>query len=194
MSGGLQAIIDALTSKVMNFVVKSDDNYTLDIADAELCESEYYHLLRIVGAHMDEFKNSPLKIYFDSSQHLFEKTIWSPGDLNKYVEGIVAFCASAKVGHVNITALTNILSTLLKAEISEEHTSINKSETIIIYSERNKECGVIKLNFTGDQIKAKDCCIEGTNTRINVKKDMIIFKDSKELLLTLRTFFAEHRR
>jgi hypothetical protein len=67
--------MDALTSKVMNFVLKSDDNYTLDIADAELCESEYYHLLRIVGAHMDEFKNSPLKIYFDSSQHLFEKTI-----------------------------------------------------------------------------------------------------------------------
>ncbi|CAF1182212.1 unnamed protein product [Adineta steineri] len=193
-SQGLQAVLDALSPKVLNFVLQNDDNCTLDVADAEICESEQYHLLRIVGAHMDEFKNSPLTIYFNSDEHSFEKTIWSFGDSSTYVGNIVTFCASAHAGHVNITALTNILSTLLKTQISEEQLSINKSETVIIYSEKAKECGVLKLNFTGDQIKIKGCCDEGANTRVHVKKDMIIFKDSKELLLTLRTFARENRQ
>ncbi|CAF1481171.1 unnamed protein product [Adineta steineri] len=191
---GLDAVKDALAPKVLGFVLQNDDNCTLSVADEKLCEAEQYHLLRIVGAHMDEFKNSPLKIYFDDDKHVFEKTIWSFGDLSTYVGNIVTFCASARGGHVNMSALTNILSTLLKTQISEERSSINKSETIIIYSERAKECGVIKLNFTGDQIKVKSCCSEGANTKINVEKDMIMFKDGRELLLSLRTFARENRR
>ncbi|UJR24282.1 hypothetical protein I4U23_027249 [Adineta vaga] len=120
-SHGFQAVLDALTP--VNYVI-----------------SEYYHLFQIIGAHMDEFKNSPLKIDFNSDEHLFEQTIWSPGDFSTYVGNI---------------AITNILSTLLKTVSSEESTRINKSETIIIYSEKKNECGIIKLNFTGDQIKAK---------------------------------------
>ena len=187
-------MLNALSSTVLGFVLQNDDSCTLDVADAELCESECFHLLRIVGAHMEEFSNSPLKIYFQSDDHLFEQTIWSFGDLSTYVGNIVTFCASAHVGHVNITALTNILSTLLKTQVSEERSSINKTETVIIYSEKSKECGVLKLNFTGDQIKTKGCCDEGTNTKIHVKKGMIVFKDSKELLLTLRTFARENRQ
>ena len=184
----------ALSPRLLKFVLQDDDSCTLDVADAELTEAEQYHLLRIVGAHMEEFKSSPLAIYFNTDRHVFEKTIWSFEDLSEYIGNMVRFCASADAGHVNIPALTNILSTLLKTQIIEQRLSINKTETIIIYSERNKQCGVLKLNFTGDQIKEKSCFDEGAHTKIDVRKDMILFKDSKELLLSLRTFARENRQ
>jgi len=192
--GWLQAIVDVLTLKPIEFILKKDKKYTLDVADEQLSNSECYHLLRIVGAHMDEFKNSDLKKYFNTSEHLFEKTIWSPGELGKFVEDIVSFCASVETGHINATALTSVLSTLLKTELSQSEETINKIETNIIYSEKTQECGVVKLHFMGDQIQVKGCCSsQGTNTKVNVQKDLIIFKDSKELLLSLRTFTRQYR-
>ena len=192
--GWLQTAIDVLTSKPLDFILKKDNKYTLDVADEQLSNSECYHLLRIVGAHMDEFKNSDLKKYFNTSEHLFEKTIWSPGELGKFVEDIVSFCASVETGHINATALTSVLSTLLKTELSQSEETINKIETNIIYSEKTQECGVVKLHFMGDQIQVKGCCSsQGTNTKVNVQKDLIIFKDSKELLLSLRTFTRQYR-
>lgn len=112
----LQTALDAVESSVTGFVLRKDDNHTLDVADEALCDSEYCHLLRIVGAHMNELKNSHLKEYFNTDEHLFEETLWSLGDLSKYIENSVTFCASAERGHVTKTALTNILSTLLKSE------------------------------------------------------------------------------
>ncbi|UJR06821.1 hypothetical protein I4U23_011109 [Adineta vaga] len=190
IAAGTICATDKLASEIVK-VLESHDDYRYDIADEKLSDSECYHLLRKIGAHMDLFKNSPLKSYFDSDKRLFEKAIWNLIDLGKYVENIVKFCASYQAGYVNMTALTNTLSTLLNTEISEEHLSINKSETIIIYSEKAKECGVIKLKFTGSQIRTTYCFSQGSRTRINVEKDMIMFKDSRELWLSLQTFKKE---
>ncbi len=178
---------DILLSKLAKFS-ENDNSYRYNIADAELSDSEDYHLLRKIGAHMDYLKNSSAKSYFDSDTRSFDKTIWNLGDLGKYVESIVTFCASYRGGHINMAAVTNFLSTLLKAEISEEHVSINKSDTTIIYSEKTEECGVIKLKFTGAQRRTTSCFSEGVKTRINVEKDMIMFKDRKDLYLTVQTF------
>ncbi|UJR18885.1 hypothetical protein I4U23_022013 [Adineta vaga] len=126
--------------------------------------------------------------YFDTTSHTFERTISGKGDLNTYVGDIVQFCSSYAGVHINTTAVQNIVTSILKSEIEEEHLTINKTETIVIYTTRHDECGVMRVTFTGDQIKIQNCCSNSAKTKINVNKVIIMFRNTKDLLAMLRTF------
>ncbi|CAF1483645.1 unnamed protein product [Adineta ricciae] len=184
----IQILVKPLASLVLNYVLKVDDNYTVDVADEHLSDSEAYTLLRSLGAHIENLKSLNLTNYFDTDSRNFKKTISGAGDLNKYVDDIVQFCSSYRQGHINTTAIKNILTSLLKTEMEEERLKINKTENVVIHSTRYAECGVMRLTFTGDQIKKTNCCSDSAETNITVEKVVITFRNTKDLLALLRTF------
>ena len=189
----IKIIVSPLASVILNYILKVDDSYTVDVADARMSDSEAYITLKSLGAQIENLKGSSLTNYFDSSQHTFEKTISGTGDLHGYVGDIVDFCASYAGGHINTTAIKNLLTSLLKSEMEEERLTINKTETIVIYTTRHDECGVMRVTFTGDQIKMNNCCSSSAKTKINVQKVIIMFRNTKDLLTMLRTFVQANR-
>lgn len=188
LSWPLRSIVSPLASIILDYILKIDDNYTVDVADKELHDSDAYATLKSLGAQIEQLQNSNLTNYFDTDYRTFQRTISGTGDLNSYVNDIVEFCASYKDGHINTTAIKNILTSLLKTEMSEEHSTINKTTTEVIYTTKQDKCGVIRLTFTGDQIKITNCCSSSTNIKIKVDKVVIMFRNTKDLLATLRTF------
>lgn len=189
----LRVVIGSLGSLVVKYLLNVDDSYTLDVADEQLSDAELYSTLRTIGARIEDFKNTNIHSYFNTSECTFRKNIWTPGDLTSYVNDIVNFCAAAHLGHINMNALKNILSSLFKEQISREQTTINSTETIVMYSTRENECGVMKLVFTGEQIEITKCCSTGKETSLSVQKTLILFQNSQELLHTLRTFVQANR-
>ena len=189
----LATIIRPLASLVLYYLLNVDNSYTLDVADGQLSEGEFYSILRTIGARIEDFGRSNLYSYFNTSDCTFKKNIWTPGDLSSYVDDIVNFCAAAHGGHINMIALKNILSSLFKEQINREQTTINSTETIVIYSTRDSECGVMKLVFTGEQIEVTNCCLTGKEISLSVKKVLILFRNSQDLLHTLRTFVQANR-
>jgi hypothetical protein len=182
----LGATIGSLGSLVVKYLLSIDDSFTLDVADEQLSDAELYSTLRTIGARIQDFQRSNLHSYFNTSECTFKKNIWTPGDLSTYIGDIVNFCAAAHGGHINMIALKNILSALFKEQISREQSTINSTETIVIYSTRHSECGVMKLVFTGEQIEVTNCCL-------SVKKNLILFRNSQDLLHTLRSFVRASR-
>lgn len=189
----IKIIVAPLASIILNYILQVDDSYTVDVADAQMSDSDAYIALKSLGAQLEKLRDSSLTNYFDSSQSTFEKTISGPGDLNKYVGDIVDFCASYAVGHINTTAIKNLLTSLLKSEMEEERLTINKTETIVIYTTRQNECGAMRVTFTGDQIKINNCCSTSAKTKIHVQKVTIMFRNTKDLLTMLRTFVYANR-
>jgi hypothetical protein len=189
----LSVIIRPLASLVMRYILNIDDSYTLNVADAQLSDPESYSILRTIGARIEEFSNSNLASYFDRSEKNFVENIWAPGDLSKYIDDIVTFCAAAQAGHINTTALKNVLSSLLREEIRQERATVNTTETIMIYSTRSSQCGVMRLTFIGERLKITNCCSTGQEIRLCVKKVVIMFMNTQELLCTLRTFVQANR-
>lgn len=184
----LRTTISPLVSGVVRYLMNIDDSYTLNVADTHLSDPECHSVLRTIGARIEDFKRSNLCSYFNTSECTFTKKIWYPGDISSYVDDIVKFCAAAQGGHINTTALTHVLSLLLKEKISREHTTVNATEKIVVYSNRNDQCGVMRLIFTGEQLEITNCCWTGKEITLCVKKDVIMFRNTQDLLHTLRTF------
>ncbi|CAF1515289.1 unnamed protein product, partial [Rotaria sp. Silwood1] len=126
----IRIIVKPLAYLILKYILKIDDDYTVDIADAQLSDSEAYVLLKSLGAQIEKLKGSDLTNYFDISNRTFERTISGTGDLHKYVDDIVQFCALYAGGRINMTAIKNILTSLLKSEMEEEHSTINTTETV----------------------------------------------------------------
>jgi len=189
----LSMIIRPLASLVLRYILNIDDSYTLNVADSQLSDPERYSLLRTIGARIEDFRNSNLASYFNTSERTFNKRIWTPGDLSSYVNDIVDFCAAAQAGHINTTAVKNLLSLLLKEEISRERTTLNCTENIVIYSTSSNQCGVMNLNFAGEQLEITNCCSTGKEITLRVKRVMIMFQNTRDLLYTLRTFVQANR-
>lgn len=184
----IRIIVKPLASIILNYVLKVDENYTVDVADRRLSDSEAYVILKSLGAQMEKLRSSNLASYFDNSRCTFKRTIQGAGDLNTYINDIVDFCASYANGHINTTALKNVLSTVLKSEMVEERSRIDRTETIVVYSTRTNECGVMRVTFSGDQIKTTNCCSSSANTSIDVERSIIMFRNTQDLLAMLRTF------
>jgi hypothetical protein len=189
----LNIIIRPLASLVMSYILNIDDNYTLNVADEQLSDPESYSILRTIGSRIEEFRNSNLASYFNTSEQTFVKNIWTPRDLSKYVDDIIEFCAAAQAGHINTTALKNILSLFLREEISQERATVNSTEIIVVYSTRNSQCGVMKLTFIGERLEITECCSTGQKITLCVKKVVIMFMNTRDLLYTLRTFVQANR-
>ena len=188
LPGSIQIILRPLASIILNYILKVDDSYTVDIADERLSDSEAYVILKSLGSQIERLRNSNLTNYFDTSRCTFERTISGTGELHRYVDDIVRFCASYANGHINTTAIKDILTSVLKTEMEEERSTIDKTETIVVFSTRCDECGVMRVSFTGDQIKTTNCCTSSAKTKINVEKTVIMFRNTKDLLAMLRTF------
>ncbi|UJR35137.1 hypothetical protein I4U23_027908 [Adineta vaga] len=168
LSWRLRAIIRLFARPTIAYILNIDDSCTLNVANEQLSDSEVYSTLRSIGN--------------------VRKKIWKPDDLFKHINNIIEFCAATQNGHVNRTVLKNLLSSLFKEEISEERTTVDVTETIVIYSSKENQCGVMKLAFTGEQFNITNCCFKGTQIKLNVKKLVIMFDNTQDLLFTLRTF------
>ena len=184
----LKIIVKPLQSAILKYIFMTDENYNVDVANEKLSDSEAYATLQSLGAQIEKLKDSYLTNYFDTDYRTFERTISGLRDLNSYVNDIVQFCTSYGNGHINTVAIKNILTSLLKIEMSEEHSTINITKTVVIYTTKHDECGVIRMTFTGDQIKITNCCSSSTKIKIKVDRVLIMFRNTKDLLAMLRTF------
>lgn len=189
----IRTIIRTVQSFVTGYLVTSDDSYTLDVADQKMSDSEYHSVLRTIGAHMESLKNNQICQYFDQQEKDFQGTIYSAADLNTYIDDIIVFIAAAYTGHINKLALKSIFTSLIKSEVREDRMDFNKTENIVIYSSRAEQCGVIRLEINGYQKFSQYCCFTGAETKAHVKKSIILFRDSKDLLHTLKTFVQVNR-
>ncbi|CAF1435230.1 unnamed protein product [Adineta steineri] len=190
----LRIIIAPLKFLIINYLLGIDDSYTVNVADAEMSDSECYSVLRAIGAEMERFENSNICEFFNNEEKTFQKTIWSVSHLKEYMEDIIDFCASAYRAHVDKTALKSTLTSMIKRQVAEEMTTIKKTEIIIIYSENQNQCGVLRLEFDGYQKISTSCCSTGAETKTHVKKSMIMFRDSTDLLHTLKTFIKANQK
>jgi hypothetical protein len=189
----IRIIIKTVQSFATGYLITTDDSYTLDVADQNMSDLEYHSLLRTIGAHMETLKKNPICQYFDQQEKDFQRTIWKASDLNTYIDDIISFVAAANTGHVNKLALKSILIALIKSEVRDDRLDFNKTENIIIYSSKREQCGVIRLEINDYQKFSQYCCFTGAETKAHVKKSLIIFRDSKDLLHTLKTFVQVNR-
>lgn len=188
LPGFLKMLVKPLAGTILSYILGIDDNYTLDIADQRLSGPEYNVMLKTIGAHMEDFRKSKLCNYFNTDTQTFSGSTSSVSGLNAYVSDVVTFCASIQDGKVNTTAVKNILSTLLKEELRRERTTIDITDTQVVYSSKSEGCGVLKLVFTGNKIETTNCCSSETETTMTVQKTAIMFNNTQELLCMVKTF------
>ena len=184
----LRFLIRPLGSTIQNFLLSDDKDFTVEVADEALSGSEAFNLMKMVGTHIDEFVKLELGRYFQEEKRVFTKKISGVGQLKEFVDDIVLFCTYLQNGSINKVAIRSVLTTLLKTEMREERETIDKSERCVLFDKGNEEYGVLVLHFSGSQIQTQTCCTNAADTTIKVHKRGIMFRNTQDLLLTLRAF------
>lgn len=186
-------MVKPLASVILYFVLEVDETYDIDVADAALSRPEAYHLLDSIASNIEKFKDLGLSNYLSPTTCTFHSQISGTVQLNRFVDDIVDFCTSLKSGSINKSAIKSALTNLLKTEIREERSSIDRREKFIIFSNSQSECGILILHFTGNRIETQNCCSNTADTTIHVTKESLMLLNTADLLIKLRTLIRTQR-
>lgn len=71
----VKILIKPLASVVLKFILNVDDKYTINVADENMSNGQYFSLLRCIGAHFEEFQRSDLVRYLTTKEEKFNKKV-----------------------------------------------------------------------------------------------------------------------